>query len=125
MRDIGAVLRPEIFTVETEFQYDYWDDYSLMISALTTNEKRNRLILETLQDNLNEGAALVVSERVDHLGVLSDGLGKRDSATLTGKTPAKEREQIVKDLSQGKIKVLFSTLALIGEGFDQAGLHDL
>ena len=125
LRNIGAVLKPEIVTVETGFRYNYQDDYSKMVSALTCNEQRNHLIVETLKANQNGGTALVVSARIAHLELLANGLSGNGVAVLTGQTPAKEREQIVADLAQGKIKVLFSTLSLISEGFDQTGLHDL
>lgn len=125
LRNIGAVLRPEIVSVETDFRYDYQDDYPKMLSALTCDKDRNCLIIETLRTNLNGGTALVVSDRVDHLQTLANGIPEKGVAILTGQTPKKQREKIVADLAQGKIKVLFSTISLIGEGFDQAGLHDL
>ena len=37
---------------------------------------------------------------------------------MTGKTPAKEREQIIKDLQSGRCHYLVATGPLIGEGFD-------
>lgn len=125
LRNIGAVLRPEIVSVETRFQYNYADDYAEMISALTCDEQRNRLIIKTLRENLNGGTALVVSDRIDHLKTLANGISEKGIAILTGKTPSKEREQIVNALAQGEVKVLFSTISLIGEGFDECGLHNL
>lgn len=44
---------------------------------------------------------------------------------LTGKTPKRERLAIVADLNAGKVPVLYSTLSLIGEGFDCPGLDTL
>ena len=125
LRKVGAVLTPKVFTVETDFSYDYQDDYPKMITALTCDEQRNRLIIETLRENLNGGTALVVSDRIAHLELLSNGFPGNGTAILTGQTPKQEREKIVDDLVRGKIKVLFSTLSLISEGFDQAVLVDL
>ena len=125
LRNIGAVLKPEIVTVETGFRYDYQDDYSRMVTALAQDAGRNDLIIETLRENLNGGTALVVSDRIAHLETLASGFPGNGVAILTGQTPKQERERIADDLATGKIKVLFSTLSLIGEGFDQAGLYDL
>ena len=125
LQRIGAVLRPEIVTVNSDFQYDYRDDYSDMVTALTEDKGRNRLIIQTLKSNQNGGAALVVSDRIAHLKVLANDISGDGIAILTGQTPPGERKRIVDDLAAGKIKILFSTLSLIGEGFDQAGLHDL
>jgi superfamily II DNA or RNA helicase len=44
---------------------------------------------------------------------------------LTGKQSALERSAIVGSLHRGEIKVLISTLQLVGEGFDAAGLTTL
>ena len=48
-----------------------------------------------------------------------------ESALLTGRVPADERFRIVGDVQEGKIRVLISTLQLIGEGFDCPGLNTL
>jgi len=125
LQRIGAVLRPEIVTVETGFNYDYQDDYSDMVTVLTEDKGRNRLIIQTLNSQQNGGAALVVSDRIAHLKALANDISGDGIAVLTGQTPPGERKRIVGDLAAGKIKILFSTLSLIGEGFDQAGLHDL
>ncbi len=125
LRNIGAVLKPEIVTVETGFRYDYQDDYSRMVTALARDENRNNLIVETIRENLNGGSALVVSDRIEHLETLAKGFNGHGYSVLTGQIQKTEREKIVADLARGKIKVLFSTLSLIGEGFDSAGLHDL
>jgi superfamily II DNA or RNA helicase len=44
---------------------------------------------------------------------------------LTGQTPAKIREQIVRDLQSGKCHYLVATGQLIGEGFDLADVEVL
>ena len=83
-------------------------------------------------DILNErkrdaGTLLVVSDRTAHLEALAgvlEGNGEH-VAVLTGKTSPKRREQIVKDLARGKVRILASTTSLIGEGFDCPGLATL
>ncbi len=126
LRDSGAVLKPEIVTRETDFSYDYRDDYTGMVSALTENQERNAFIAKDIAGNMNgKGSALVVSDRVEHLRTLAGMVNAQNMAVLTGQTPARDRERIVMELEQGNIRVLFSTVQLIGEGFDAAGLTDL
>ena len=48
-----------------------------------------------------------------------------ESVLLTGRVPAEQRTRIVNDVQKGKIRVLISTLQLIGEGFDCPGLNTL
>jgi len=122
----GAILRPQVITRPTAFEYHYQNDYSAMIEALTTNRARNRLIIDDVERGINgTGAALLVSDRVRHLEILASMLNHPRQAVLTGKTPKGERARIVADLEAGKVDVLFSTTALIGEGFDAPGLDRL
>ena len=119
LREVGAVLRPKIVTRETRFDYWFNDDYSRMLSAIAGDQDRNRLIAADVREQSAKGGlSLVVSDRTEHLKALAAMVKVDGSAVLTGKTPAKERKRIVADLQEGKIKTLFSTLSLIGEGFD-------
>ena len=47
------------------------------------------------------------------------------SAVLTGKLPAEQRTALVDAIRQGEVKVLISTVQLIGEGFDCPDLATL
>lgn len=127
LRKIGAVLKPEIITRPTEFNFIYDDNYQKMVSALIADPDRNQLIVQDIQKDMNCGdISLVVSDRIEHLETLCEMLGEEEfSAILTGQTPAKQRKMIVENLSNRKIKVLFATTQLIGEGFDCPGLARL
>lgn len=118
----GSVLDFSILMPHTEFKYHYKDDYQTMIKALTEDEERNRLIVDRILSaafNLG-GTCLVVSDRLEHLNTLSTMLEQQGAPNtiLTGSTPQKERESSVEDVQAGKIKILLSTVSLIGEGFD-------
>lgn len=131
LRDIGAVLRPEIMTRETAFVFDgdASEDYQAMLTALVEDQARNELIADDVLDEIarGQGTALVVSDRVAHLEALSACLLRReeDIVLLTGATPKKQREAIVARLASGNVRVLGSTMQLIGEGFDAPGLSSL
>ncbi|WP_291328762.1 DEAD/DEAH box helicase [Desulfovibrio sp. UCD-KL4C] len=131
LRDTGAILKPEVITVETEFSFagDASNEYPLMMTAVAEDRGRNTLIAECVQGELeqNSGTLLLVADRTAHLFALAEILEAQgvDVAVLTGKTPTAERELLVGDLNAGKIKVLASTASLIGEGFDCPGLSTL
>jgi len=125
LRKNGSILVPEIITRETDFTYFYNDDYPAMISDLTTDPDRNRMIARDIRRNANGGVALVVSDRVEHLHTLAGIVDLPDTEILTGSTPAGERARIVGDVNAGKVRVLFATVQLLGEGFDCPGLTDL
>lgn len=119
LREVGAVLRPKIISRETDFRYSYNDDYSRMISALAEDRERNRLIADDINQQAKQGGVtLVVSDRTEHLDTLAKLADDHGSAILTGKIPRKQRQKIVQALNTGKIRTLYSTLSLVGEGFD-------
>jgi len=76
----GSVLKPEVMQIVTNFNYDYADDYSKMISALVEDETRNGLIVSEAVKAVDRGTVLVVSDRVSHcqkLTAMLDGRGKK------------------------------------------------
>ena len=126
LQQVGAVLRPQVIERETDFQYHYDDDYQDMIAALVENPYRNESIAADIRQQAEQGRiALVVSDRVGHLQRLSELAAIKGGRLLTGKTPKKERLAIVADLRTSSVPVLYSTLSLIGEGFDCPGLDTL
>ncbi len=131
LRHTGAILKPEVRTVNTVFTFagDPSSEYPLMMTALAEDMDRNKLIASCVEGELGEekGTLLLVADRTAHLFALAEILQVRgvNVAVLTGKTPAGERSEIVRDLNEGKIKVLASTASLIGEGFDCRGLSTL
>ncbi len=125
LHQVGAVLRPKIINRETDFNYIYCDDYQDMISELVSNKPRNEMIAHDVKTQSSSGGlSLVVSDRVAHLNELATLCGT-DHEILTGKTPAKKRREIVRNLHKGNIPILFSTLSLIGEGFDCPSMDTL
>jgi superfamily II DNA or RNA helicase len=129
LQKTGAVLEASILMPRTEFRYDYRDDYQAMIAALVEDRDRNQLITDRIISaaTYHGGTCLVVSDRVEHLHTIAQGLDGPglNIEILTGKTPQAERSRIVTDVQAGKINVLLSTIQLIGEGFDCPGLDTL
>ena len=121
----------EVITRETGFNpyCDASEEYTKMLSELTEDNDRNRLIVaDVVREASNGGGAcLVLSDRKSHCedirSMLSDSGIKAD--VLTGDTGNKERGAIVERLSAGTVRVLIATGQLIGEGFDAKSLQTL
>ncbi len=121
--DSGAVLTPEVVQVETDFYFEYQDNYQPMLSALVEDAGRNQLIVdETLKALGRGGVVLVVSDRVSHCEALAELLSSESPALLTGQTPKGERGRVVEAVQEGRVQILIATIQLIGEGFDCSGL---
>lgn len=125
----GAVLAPKVIIRKTDFRYFYRDDYPKLLSTLTEDLARNKLIAGDVINQFRQEneICLLISDRVGHCQSLAKML---DDAglwveVLTGQTSKAERERIVSDVQAGKIDVLVSTIQLIGEGFDCKGLSSL
>jgi superfamily II DNA or RNA helicase len=125
LQDTGAVLIPEIRTLETGF------NYQKLLSLIVADKDRNDVIV---QDVIFEacnysGIALVVSDRVEHCELLAKLLATvypgLKAKVLTGQLKPRERMSLVEDIRAGKVKVVIATVQLIGEGFDCPGLSSL
>jgi superfamily II DNA or RNA helicase len=125
------VLNVEVITRETDFTS--WsnpsDEYAQMLSELTGDEDRNRLIVNDVAKEASNGGGvcLILSDRKSHCEAINSMLSETGIAAdvLTGDTRDKEREAIVGRLNSGNVKVLVATGQLIGEGFDCRGLSTL
>ncbi|MFH1102448.1 MAG: DEAD/DEAH box helicase [Pseudomonadota bacterium] len=128
----GDVLEADVITRETDFypESDPVDEYSQMLSELTQDDERNRLIADDIAKAAGNGAGicLVLSDRKEHCrelqGLLNDVHGVR-AEVLTGDIGNVTRQDIVEKLNAGQIKVLIATGQLIGEGFDCRELQTL
>jgi len=128
--DAGDLCQAEAIFIPTGFtpDADPSDQYSLSLSELTQDLDRNQLIADTVMKQNGHGVTLILSGRVKHCEAIKDMLKCRhriEAAVLTGKTPAKQRRQIINDLISGKCRFLVATGSLIGEGFDLPGISTL
>lgn len=125
------IIDVEVITRETTFvtDYDASEEYSQMLSELTEDNSRNRLIVgDIIKEASNGGGVcLVLSDRKEHCHTLHDMLSKQgmNSDVLTGSVCNGERKTIVERLNSGGVKVLIATGQLIGEGFDAKSLQTL
>jgi len=121
--DNGNLCQAEAVFFSTGFTpvADPSDYYSKALSELTQDLDRNRLISRTVKDHNGTGITLLLSDRREHCETLGCILKQEHGiqpAVLTGQTPAKERENIIKGLQSGECHYLVATGQLIGEGFD-------
>ncbi len=126
--DIDVVFRPTEFVAYA----DPVNEYSTMLSELTHNDARNRLIAadvyQEVAGSTRPGVCLVLSDRKLHCQVLQALLKHKHhmaAEVLTGDLPLDQRRQIVQRLNSGEIRVLIATGQLIGEGFDCPQLSTL
>ena len=130
--ETGDVLPVSVIIRETDFKpyFDPVNQYSKMLSELTMNDKRNRLIAADIakETHKDKGVCLVLSDRKKHCETLLSLLKykyKISADILTGSLSAGHRQKVLNRLNSGKVKVLIATGQLIGEGFDCKGLSTL
>jgi len=127
----GAILKAKVVTRETDFEteLDPSQQYSAMLSELTRDPVRNRLIAADVAREVGNGGGvcLCLTDRKQHAQTISELLSGYgiEAPVLTGDTPRKEREAIVTRLNEGGVKVVCATGQLIGEGFDCKALQML
>jgi superfamily II DNA or RNA helicase len=123
--ETGAVLPAKVIVRETTFRtrHDPINEYSKMLSELTTDTERNILITSDVAQEVisGTGICLVLSDRKAHcenLQALLRYRNKIDSELLTGDLPINQRQDVIEKLNKKQVKVLIATGQLIGEGFD-------
>jgi superfamily II DNA/RNA helicase len=105
-------------------------EYSKMLSELTTDDERNRLIAADIarESQNTPGVCLVLTDRKKHCETLQAIMKFKHNVSadiLTGDLTSSQRLETVQRLNQGRIKVLIATGQLIGEGFDCRQLSTL
>lgn len=103
-------------------------NYAKLITYLTENTARNRLIA----DSIERRPSLILSDRLNHLEELMRLLPadmRKDAVMISGKMTSKtgkaKREQALEDMRSGKKKYLFATYSLAKEGLDVPRLERL
>jgi superfamily II DNA or RNA helicase len=128
----GHILPTEITWRETDFvpYFDPVNEYSKMLSELTSNDERNRLIAADIAQEAaaETGVCLVLSDRKKHCETLQALLRFKHGIAaelLTGDLTTEQRRAVIRRLDDGDVKVLIATGQLIGEGFDCRNLTTL
>jgi len=127
----GDILRPEVTFVKTDFRpyFDPVNEYSKMLSELTSDDDRNRLIASDISEIAgSNGVCLVLSDRKKHCENLVTLLKYRHGISaelLTGDLNDRQRKEVLDRLKAGRVSVLVATGQLIGEGFDYGELSTL
>ena len=130
--EAGFVLPADVIFRETDFRpfHDPVLEYSKMLSELTTDDERNRLIAADIARESQDtpGVCLVLTDRKKHCETLQAIMKYKHNVSadiLTGDLSSSQRLEIVQRLDQGRVKVLIATGQLIGEGFDCRQLSTL
>ena len=128
----GHILAADVVIRETSFSpyHDPVREYSRMLSELTADDDRNRLIAGDVaaEARTGQGVCLVLSDRKKHCETLQALLRyryKTDSALLTGDVAPRQRRDVLTEIGAGGVRVLVATGQLIGEGFDCRDLTTL
>jgi superfamily II DNA or RNA helicase len=128
----GHILKAEVIVRRTAFEpyFDPVNEYTRMLSELTSDDSRNRLIASDVAAEVRagRGICLVLSDRRRHCETLQGLLWYKfgvPAERLTGDLGDAERQEVLDRLNRGEVNVLVATGQLIGEGFDCPGLTTL
>jgi superfamily II DNA or RNA helicase len=132
LEEKGHILKVDVVVRRTVFEpyFDPVNDYSRMLSELTADDARNRLIASDVEKEVSagKGVCLVLSDRKKHCETLQGILRFKfniQAELLTGDLGTEARRTVLARLGQGRVKVLIATGQLIGEGFDCPDLSTL
>jgi len=131
---IGPIIHRQAFSspvdlkvvrVKTKFYFPYRGrfDWSRLLNALVSDEKRNRQIAEVINAEVNGGnSVLVLSRRIEHLQRIAELVDGSSGEILTGKRTRQDRRRIISELRDGTLRIVFST-QLADEALDVQRLN--
>ncbi len=105
--------------------------YAALISELTSNRRRNEMIIKDVVEAVSKGRSpVVLTERREHLETLREMLSSKVQNILVYHGQMGRRQQLELDSMRSAIpddapRVLLATGSFIGEGFDDARLDTL
>jgi superfamily II DNA or RNA helicase len=113
--------------IETSFNFES-EDYSKLITKLTLNEERNKLIIQTIVQESPGHFNLILSDRKEHLSILYKMITRAAPnlkvEILTGDLSKKVRTEIMERLQRKEVDALLAT-QLAREGLDVIHLDRL
>lgn len=117
--DVGGIVPARIMAMNTGMDYTKidpskhgWTDF---IDAVTTDQRRNRMVTDAAQKMAKEGRkVLVLTDRVEHAKALAANLP--DVLLIHGKMPMPARQAAMSKVAEVQITV--GTKGLLGEGLD-------
>ena len=109
---------------------------SELLNDMCNNVFRNEIIIEDIKQSVLEGRIpIVLTERVDHLKILKEGLEEKLKGLgipvviykgTMGKKQAVEVQNILREADEeGRPRIILATSSSIGEGFDDSRLDTL
>lgn len=136
----GGLVTPELRVIETPFSSPTWEKYLVeqekanqkgwlappvpyaqVLAELLESPERNNFIADILSRECPGHSSLVLSERISHCEVLAALLHKKKpdikTAVVHGKLSKKKREEIIQQMSEGDLDVLFA-VDIAKEGLD-------
>ena len=124
-----VVVRPTTFQSSLDNDGDGRVEFQRLCDEIIRNVTRNQMICTDVVQAVRRGKSpLVLTERTEHLEILSDMLAKTgmDSVCLRGGLKRRELKTVLKEISDGLTrKIILATGKFVGEGFDEARLDTL
>jgi superfamily II DNA or RNA helicase len=120
----SSPVKLEVQAVKTGFRTMYRGafDWSNLLDKLVTNEERNLKIAEVADEQIRGGNyCLVLSRRIEHLERIAE-LMQEPCEILTGKRRKTDRERILGDFRDGRVRCVLAT-QLADEALDVPKLN--
>lgn len=116
---------PDVEFVDTDYFFPIFDstEHARMITDLSMDKERNKLILEKYEDVGKDRQSVFISHRTDQLDYLQKQID--GSKVLTSKTKKSEREEIIQNLQNESLRCVLTTYGLFSTGIDIDSLEVL
>ena len=127
-KTIPALIKPIYTSFRIPIEATRWDgviNYNVLPSIIATNEPRNNLIANLLEEE-KDNYCLILSDRLEGLEYLHNKIGGLFiNGKMTSKKAKQEREDAIEKMRNKQEHYLFATYSLAKEGLDIKSLNRL
>lgn len=126
-QDTVPTITPRLEVIETDFDM-HDEEYTKLIGGLIRDDRRNKLIVQTIVNHALGHYSLVLSDRIEHLEILHQlihhALPNLRVELFTGSLPKVQRRELMERIQRKEVDLILAT-QLAREGLDITHLDRL
>lgn len=121
-----VLIKPDVKPVKTSYYFSLFStqEYQQMISDLSEDIERNKLIVDTLQKNYKNNYVCLLCQRISQIKILKEMLGD-EAVILISNMSKKERKEVMESLRNKNKKYIISSYGLFSQGINLPHLEVL
>lgn len=121
--DRGYLVKPIIKFIKYNMNKGYYYDYDEAYTEILGSKERLNKVKEIIEKHINDNI-LIITRRLEHADKINEVLGG-DVEIIKGSLNKKKRDKFIKEMKEGKRKILIGTDKIVQKGLNIPNLNVL